>query len=174
MGGPTLALRPEEEKMFEGQPRGFPFGDFDLADVMLPDGDDMGIPSDAEEEEEEMQTESGFANVLGERGACSRRPAGDQRQRPLLLLLPACCLLLVAAGVLQELLAGKRRGAGTGGGSSSSSRKQRQQLGTDAGRAAGKQQEAALGTDTGRGSGACRARAQHPAGDLTAAGNRTQ
>lgn len=39
----TLALRPEEEKMFEGQPRGFPFGDFNIADVMLPEGDDMGI-----------------------------------------------------------------------------------------------------------------------------------
>lgn len=63
----AMALRPEEEKLFEGQPKGFPFGDFDLADVMLPEGEDMDIPSDAEEEEEEdVKTESGFGNVLGE------------------------------------------------------------------------------------------------------------
>lgn len=37
-------LHPDEEKLFQGQPRGFPFGDFDIADVMLPEGDDMGIP----------------------------------------------------------------------------------------------------------------------------------
>lgn len=72
--GPTFALRPEEEKMFEGQPKGFPFGDFDIADVMLPEGDDMGIPSDSDEEkEEELQSESGFGNVLGERRRRRRR-----------------------------------------------------------------------------------------------------
>ncbi|KAL6784025.1 EIF3B [Auxenochlorella protothecoides x Auxenochlorella symbiontica] len=62
----SLALKPDEEKMFEGQPQGFPFGDFDLEDVMLPEGDDdFGFPSEEEEEEEEdAQTESGFANVL--------------------------------------------------------------------------------------------------------------
>ncbi|PRW39159.1 Eukaryotic translation initiation factor 3 subunit B [Chlorella sorokiniana] len=66
MGGPTATLRPEEEKMFEGQPRGFPFGDFDLEDVMLPEGEDMGIPSDTDEDgqEEEVNAESGFGNVL--------------------------------------------------------------------------------------------------------------
>lgn len=55
--------------MFEGQPKGFPFGEFDLADVMLPEGDDMGIPSDSDDgkEEEEVQHESGFGNVLGAR-----------------------------------------------------------------------------------------------------------
>jgi translation initiation factor 3 subunit B len=50
--------------MFEGQPRGFPFGDFDVADVMLPDGDDMGIPSDDEEEDVSIETESGFGNIV--------------------------------------------------------------------------------------------------------------
>lgn len=51
--------------MYEGQPRGFPFGDFDLADVMLPEDDDMDIPSGSDEEQEEdLQTESGFSNVL--------------------------------------------------------------------------------------------------------------
>lgn len=39
----AMALKPDEEKMFEGQPRGFPFGNFDISDVMLPEGDDMGI-----------------------------------------------------------------------------------------------------------------------------------
>lgn len=55
--------------MFEGQPKGFPFGDFDLADVMLPENDDMGIPSDSDEDgqEEDIQTASGFGNVLGAR-----------------------------------------------------------------------------------------------------------
>lgn len=60
--------------MYEGQPRGFPFGDFDLADVMLPEDDDMDIPSGSDEEQEEdLQTESGFSNVLGAgrcRSAC--------------------------------------------------------------------------------------------------------
>ncbi|PSC71923.1 Eukaryotic translation initiation factor 3 subunit B [Micractinium conductrix] len=56
----------DEQHLFEGQPKGFPFGDFDLADVMLPEDDDMGIPCDSDDEgaEEELQTESGFGNVL--------------------------------------------------------------------------------------------------------------
>ena len=53
--------------MCEGQPHGFPFGDFDLADVMLHEDDDMGIPSGSDEEQEEdLQTDSGFGNLLGE------------------------------------------------------------------------------------------------------------
>lgn len=68
-----VMLSPAEEKMFEGQPRGFPFGDFDLADVMLPEDDDMGIPSGSDEEQEDdVQTESGFANVLGGQAAACR------------------------------------------------------------------------------------------------------
>ena len=54
-----------EEKLAEGQPKGFPFGDFDVMYVMLPEDDDMGIPSDDEEEEEEVQMESGFGNIVG-------------------------------------------------------------------------------------------------------------
>lgn len=62
----TLTIRPEEAKLFEGQPSGFPFGDFDIEDVMLPEDDDMGIPSDDDvEEEEEVHTESGFGNIIG-------------------------------------------------------------------------------------------------------------
>ena len=68
----AISLTAEEEKLFEGQPHGFPFGDFDVADVMLPEGDDMGIASDSEEEEEDLNAESGFGNVLG---ACLQRAA---------------------------------------------------------------------------------------------------
>lgn len=61
----SIALRPDEEKLFQGQPKGFPFGDFDISDVMLPEGDDMDIPSDDDEvQEEDVQTDSGFGNVL--------------------------------------------------------------------------------------------------------------
>jgi translation initiation factor 3 subunit B len=63
----AVVLRPDEEKLFEGQPKGFPFGDFDIDDVMLPEGDDMGFPSDDEgaDQEDEVKAESGFGNVVG-------------------------------------------------------------------------------------------------------------
>lgn len=62
----VLALRPDEEKLFEGQPKGFPFDGFKLEDVMLPEDEDMGIPSeDDEDDEEEIQTETGFGSVIG-------------------------------------------------------------------------------------------------------------
>lgn len=64
---PPLTLRPDEEKLYEGQPRGFPFGEFNLEDVMLPETDsDFGVASEEEEEEEEEvgEEQSGFANVL--------------------------------------------------------------------------------------------------------------
>ncbi|KDD76724.1 eukaryotic translation initiation factor eIF2A [Helicosporidium sp. ATCC 50920] len=61
----AAALRADEELMYEGQPKGFPFGNFNVEDVMLPEGDDMGIPSEDEaEEEQEIQSESGFGNVI--------------------------------------------------------------------------------------------------------------
>lgn len=61
----TSLLRPGEEKLFEGQPRGFPFGDFDLDDVMIPENDDMGIPSDDEAEEDELPEQNGLGNIIG-------------------------------------------------------------------------------------------------------------
>ena len=64
----AIVLTHEEQKLFaEGQPQGFPFGDFDVEDVMLPEGDDMGIASDDDEQhqEEEVPTESGFGSVIG-------------------------------------------------------------------------------------------------------------
>ncbi|KAK9836110.1 hypothetical protein WJX81_002073 [Elliptochloris bilobata] len=58
-------LQPGEEKLFEGQPKGFPFEGFQLEDVMLPEDDDMGIPSEDEiDDEEELETESGFGSVI--------------------------------------------------------------------------------------------------------------
>lgn len=77
-------LRPDEEKLYAGQPRGFPLGDFDIADVMLPEGEDMGIPSDDEDlREEDLQFESGFGNILGAAGSSRGRPGkrgGSRRQ----------------------------------------------------------------------------------------------
>lgn len=61
-----LMLRPDEAAMFEGQPKGFPFGDFRLEDVMLPEGDDMGIASDDDDiDEETIEQETGFETVVG-------------------------------------------------------------------------------------------------------------
>ncbi len=66
----VIALRPDEERRFEGQPKGFPFDGFKVEDVMLPEDDDMGIPSeDDEDDEEEIQTETGFGSVIGEPSA---------------------------------------------------------------------------------------------------------
>ena len=62
-------LRPDEEKLYEGQPKGFPLGDYKtyLEDVMLPEGEDMGIPSDDDSiGEDEIETETGFGSVIGE------------------------------------------------------------------------------------------------------------
>ena len=60
-------LRPNEEKLFEGQPKGFPLGDFNLEDVMLPEGEDFGIASDDDSiGDEEIETETGFGSVIGE------------------------------------------------------------------------------------------------------------
>lgn len=61
----ATTARALEEKLAEGQPRGFPFDDFDVMDVMLPEGDDMGIVSEDEEEEEEIITETGYGNIIG-------------------------------------------------------------------------------------------------------------
>lgn len=61
----AVAMRPDGT--FEGQPRGFPFDDFNFEDVMLPEDDDMGIPSEDDEvAEEELETETGFGSVIGQ------------------------------------------------------------------------------------------------------------
>lgn len=51
-----------QKQLSEGQPRGFPFGDFNIEDVMI-DGD-MGIPSDEEEADEEVQAELSMNHVV--------------------------------------------------------------------------------------------------------------
>ena len=46
--------------------QGFPFEGFHLEDVMLPEDDDLDIPSDEDEDdEEEILTETGFGSVVG-------------------------------------------------------------------------------------------------------------
>uniref|UniRef100_A0A383V8L2 Eukaryotic translation initiation factor 3 subunit B n=2 Tax=Tetradesmus obliquus TaxID=3088 RepID=A0A383V8L2_TETOB len=51
--------------LFRDQPAGFPYENFDLEELILPEDDDMGIRSDEdEEEEEELETETGFGSVI--------------------------------------------------------------------------------------------------------------
>ena len=46
---------------------GFPYDTFNIEDAMLPADDDMGIPSEDDEEvEQDVQTETGFGCVIGE------------------------------------------------------------------------------------------------------------
>ena len=66
-----MAAEPLDElavarQLFKDQPVGFPYEGFDLEELILPDGDDMGIPSDDEDvQEEETDFESGFGSVIG-------------------------------------------------------------------------------------------------------------
>lgn len=47
------------------QPQGFPFEGYDLEELILPDGDDMGIRSDEDEsEDEDIDAETGFGSVI--------------------------------------------------------------------------------------------------------------
>ena len=73
--GPSFApLTPAEARLYEGQPKGFPLGGFDLEDVMLPEGEDMGIPSgDDDAGDDEEGPETGFGRVIGERKRRERR-----------------------------------------------------------------------------------------------------
>jgi translation initiation factor 3 subunit B len=89
-------LRPGEEKLFEGQPKGFPFGDFDLEDVMLPEGSDLGVESGSDEEDaDEAGEESGFATVI----VLDNLPkVGPEKQEKLAAILRK---LLAASGPLR-------------------------------------------------------------------------
>ncbi|KAF8067212.1 R1 [Scenedesmus sp. PABB004] len=52
-------------KLFRDQPPGFPYEGFIKEELILPDGDDMGIKSDdGEDDEEELETETGFGSVI--------------------------------------------------------------------------------------------------------------
>lgn len=56
-------------ELFPDMPPGFPFERFDLEELILPSGDDMGIRSEDDEvKEEDIQTQSGFGSCLGEGG----------------------------------------------------------------------------------------------------------
>jgi hypothetical protein len=85
-------VRPHPTCCPRDQPPGFPFEGYDLEELILPDGDDMGINSgDDASEEEEVEAESGFGSVIGaqpgpgpgarasQRGAARRAHRG-QRQ----------------------------------------------------------------------------------------------
>ncbi|GLI69794.1 hypothetical protein VaNZ11_014493 [Volvox africanus] len=51
--------------LFPDMPPGFPFENFDLEELILPTGDDMGIKSDDDDiKEEDIQTQSGFGSCL--------------------------------------------------------------------------------------------------------------
>lgn len=51
-------------EMFPSQPEGFPFENFDLMEVVMPD-DDMGVTSDNDDVDEgELETETGFGSVI--------------------------------------------------------------------------------------------------------------
>lgn len=53
-------------QLFKDQPAGFPYEGFDVEELILPDGEDMGIKSDDDDdEEEELESETGFGSVIG-------------------------------------------------------------------------------------------------------------
>lgn len=63
----TRTRRPHQQQ-HRDQPPGFPFEGYDLEELILPDGDDMGVRSDEEPSEEgEVEAETGFGSVIGER-----------------------------------------------------------------------------------------------------------
>lgn len=69
-------LRPDEERLFRGQPNGFPLGDYNtyLQDVMLPEGNDFGVVSDDDSiDEDDIETETGFGSVIGMSESCLTR-----------------------------------------------------------------------------------------------------
>eukprot|EP00955_Chlamydomonas_euryale_P089861 364496-Chlamydomonas_euryale.AAC.45 len=69
MDGPEIDSYAIAADLFPDQPEGFPLDGFDLAAIKLPDDDDLGIPSDDDaDNEQDLQTETGFGSVLGGSG----------------------------------------------------------------------------------------------------------
>uniref|UniRef100_A0A7R9YYS4 Eukaryotic translation initiation factor 3 subunit B n=1 Tax=Chlamydomonas euryale TaxID=1486919 RepID=A0A7R9YYS4_9CHLO len=65
MDGPEIDSYAIAADLFPDQPEGFPLDGFDLAAIKLPDDDDLGIPSDDDaDNEQDLQTETGFGSVL--------------------------------------------------------------------------------------------------------------
>lgn len=54
-------------QLFPDMPPGFPYEGFETQELILPDGDDMGIRSDDDAiNEDEIQTDTGFGACVGE------------------------------------------------------------------------------------------------------------
>ncbi len=63
------------KQLFPDLPQGFPYDNFDLEELILPPGDDMGIKSDDDDvKDEDVQTQSGFGSCVGEGGGVSGAP----------------------------------------------------------------------------------------------------
>ncbi len=61
-------------ELFKDQPPGFPYENFAVEELILPEDDDMGINSDEDDvDEEEVETESGFGSVIGELHAAAAK-----------------------------------------------------------------------------------------------------
>lgn len=64
--------------LFPDLPPGFPYEGFELEELILPSGDDMGIRSDEDDvKEEDVQTESGFGSVVGGQSMQRQRPGAS-------------------------------------------------------------------------------------------------
>ena len=58
------------KELFPEMPAGFPYEDFDMEELILPTGDDMGLRSDEDDiKEDEVQTDTGFGSCIGEAAA---------------------------------------------------------------------------------------------------------
>jgi translation initiation factor 3 subunit B len=54
-------------QLFPEMPLGFPYVDFEVEELILPDGDNMGIGSDDDDvKEEDLSTNTGFGSCVGE------------------------------------------------------------------------------------------------------------
>jgi hypothetical protein len=122
----------------QGYPQGFPYENFDVTELILPDGDNMGINSDDDDIDiEEIETASGFGNIIGARHdrlglglrapgegpdrlqapASRPRPARRPRGRPqgpLLLLVARPALLRCVQLVCRPAAPPSGEGAGDG------------------------------------------------------------
>lgn len=88
--------------LYPSYPRGFPYENFDIKQVALPPGDNMGIPSDDEDmKEDDVEAESGFGSVIGR---CAGGRAARRSTTALLLALAInnIEILLVRPCVLQS------------------------------------------------------------------------
>lgn len=58
-------------QLFPDLPPGFPYENFETQELILPDGEDMGIKSDDDAiNEDEIQTDTGFGACVGKSRVC--------------------------------------------------------------------------------------------------------